>query len=119
MEFAGGATATFQMVGFSPHADRRTQIFGTRGFIDGDGELLSIQDFVTGETEELSVSSLGADAAAGHGGGDAGLMDAFTTAVASGDPAPILSGPAESLETHLAVFAAERARELGTVERIA
>lgn len=118
MEFAGGATATFQMIGFSPHADRRTQIFGTRGFIDSNGERLSIQDFVTGETEELPVSSLGADAAAGHGGGDAGLMDAFTTAVSTGDPAPILSGPQESLETHLAVFAAERARLNGTVEPV-
>ncbi|HEV2783136.1 MAG TPA: Gfo/Idh/MocA family oxidoreductase [Actinophytocola sp.] len=118
MEFAGGITGTFQMVGSSPHADRRTQIFGTRGFIDGDGDRLSIQDFVTGETEQLTVSSLGNDAAAGHGGGDAGLMDAFTTAVAAGDPAAILSGPLESLETHLAVFAAERARLRGTVERV-
>jgi hypothetical protein len=46
-------------------------------------------------------------------------MDAFTTAVATGDASHILSGPAESLESHLAVFAAERARLSGTVERVA
>jgi predicted dehydrogenase len=118
MEFAGGVTATFQMTAFTPHADRRTQIFGTRGSIDGDGERLSLFDFVTGQTEELTTAALGADAGTGHGGGDAGLMQAFTTAVATGDAAPILSGPAESLETHLAVFAAERARHHGTVETL-
>jgi len=118
LEFAGGPTATFTMTAFTPHMDRRTQIFGTRGSIDGDGSRLSIVDFTTGRTEELSAASLGPDAATGHGGGDAGLMDAFTTAVATNDPSPILSGPTESLETHLAVFAAERARLLGTVEPV-
>ncbi len=55
-------------------------------------------------------------AADGHGGGDAGLMDAFTGAVASGNRGLIMSGPRESLASHLAVFAAERARRSGTVE---
>jgi predicted dehydrogenase len=118
MEFAGGCTATFTMTAFTRHMDRRTQLFGTRGQLDGDGERLSLFDFTTGQTEELAVSSAGADAAGGHGGGDANLMDAFTTAVETNDPSPILSGPAESLETHLAVFAAERARLRGTVETV-
>ncbi|MGH3663479.1 MAG: Gfo/Idh/MocA family protein [Micromonosporaceae bacterium] len=51
----------------------------------------------------------------GHGGGDAALMDAFINAVASGDASHIRSGPAETLNSHLAVFAAERARLDGTV----
>ena len=54
----------------------------------------------------------------GHDGGDAGLMEAFTAAVATGDRAMIKSGPRESLASHLAVFAAERARLNGTVETI-
>ena len=58
------------------------------------------------------------NAAEGHGGGDAGLMDAFTGAVASGNRELIMSGPRESLASHLAVFAAERARLNGTVETI-
>ena len=49
---------------------------------------------------------------------DAGLMDAFTCAVATGDRALIKSGPLESLASHLAVLAAERARMNGTVETI-
>ena len=58
----------------------------------------------------------GMSAADGHGGGDAGLMDAFTLAVATGDPHSIKSGPAESLASHLVVLAAERARLNGTIE---
>jgi hypothetical protein len=56
--------------------------------------------------------------AEGHSGGDAGLMDAFTGAVATGQPELIMSGPRESLASHLSVFAAERARLNGTVETV-
>jgi len=118
MEFAGGATATFTMTAFTPHVDRRTQIFGTRGFLDGDGTRVRLHDFVTERTEVLETSNEGVDTEAGHAGGDAGLMAAFTRAVESGDASHILSGPAESLESHLVVFAAERSRLLGTVEQI-
>jgi len=45
-------------------------------------------------------------------------MDAFTAAVAAGRPELIKSGPRESLASHLAVFAAERARLNDTVETV-
>jgi hypothetical protein len=77
-----------------------------------------LHDFVTEKTETLEVPNEGVDTDAGHAGGDSGLIAAFTTAVATGDASHILSGPAESLESHLAVFAAERARLSGTVERV-
>ncbi|HEX6352247.1 Gfo/Idh/MocA family oxidoreductase [Actinophytocola sp.] len=118
MEFEGGATGTFTMTGFTPHVDRRTQIFGTQGFLDGDGEHVRLHDFATGQTETFTVPSTGQDTDAGHNGGDAGLMAAFTAAVETGDAGHILSGPTESLESHLAVFAAERARLSGTVEHV-
>ncbi len=118
MEFAGGVTATFTMTAFTPHVDRRTQIFGTRGFLDGDGSRVRVHDFVSEATEVLDTPDDGADAEAGHAGGDAGLMAAFTRAVETGDAKHILSGPEESLESHLAVFAAERARLSGTVEEV-
>jgi predicted dehydrogenase len=118
MEFAGGTTATFTMTAFTPHVDRRTQVFGTRGFLDGDGTRVRWHDFLTERTEVLEAPATGMDTESGHSGGDAGLMDAFTTAVATGDERHILSGPVESLESHLAVFAAERARLSGTVERV-
>jgi predicted dehydrogenase len=116
MEFDGGPTGTFTMTGFNAGGHRRTRLFGTRGELEGDGETVRLRDFRTGSTEERSTRPAGdATAAGGHGGGDWGLMDAFVRAVATGDPAPILSGPRASLEAHLAVFAAERARREGTV----
>lgn len=45
-------------------------------------------------------------------------MDAFVTAVATGDASLVRSGPRESLLSHLAVLAAERARLSGTVEHV-
>src|SRR5208282_280716 len=102
------ATATFTMTAFSEGGGRRTRIFGSRGELSGDGETITIHDFITGQTQVITPEQTGAmSAAGGHGGGDAGLMDAFTAAVAAGDPEPIRSGPRESLASHLAVFAAE------------
>jgi hypothetical protein len=45
-------------------------------------------------------------------------MDAFVRAVATGDRSHILTGPRTSLEAHLAVFAAERARREGVVATV-
>ena len=45
-------------------------------------------------------------------------MQSFVAAVAHGDPNRILSGPDETLESYLMVFAAERARKNGTVETV-
>jgi hypothetical protein len=51
----------------------------------------------------------------GHGGGDFGLMDNFVNALLTNNPSLIITGARESLETHLAVFAAEQARKTNTV----
>lgn len=118
IEFEGAVTATFTMTAFTEQANRKTQIFGTHGSIDGDGETIRIYDFLTRTTEEIDAYAGGSDAGSGHGGGDSGLMAAYTQALAAGDASRILSGPAESLETHLAVFAAEHARRAGTVEAV-
>jgi predicted dehydrogenase len=118
IEFEGGVTGTFTMTAFTEQTDRRTQIFGTKGSIDADGEHISIYDFRSEKTEVLSVAAHAPGISGGHGGGDSGTMNAFVTAVATGDPTFIQSGPLESLETHLAVFAAERARLTGSVETV-
>jgi predicted dehydrogenase len=111
MLFAGDKTASFTMTGFTHMGHRKTRIFGTRGELSGDGEVIDHLDFLTDKTRRVDTRLLeGAGALTGHGGGDYGLMDAFIAAVAAGDPRPILSGIDESLETHRMVFAAERAR---------
>jgi hypothetical protein len=46
-------------------------------------------------------------------------MKSFIAAVAQRDRSLILSGPAETLETHLTVFAAEQARRESRVVQVA
>ena len=119
MEFASGTTGVFTMTAFTEQADRRTVLFGSQGQLTGDGDTLDLYDFRTGTHRTIAPDTTGdATAGGGHGGGDAGLMDAFTAAVAAGDPARVASGPRDSLTSHLAVFAAERARLAGTVETV-
>ena len=119
LEFPGATTATFTMTAFTQVGQRRTQVFGTRAELTGDGETIRVYDFLTRVERTVTPAAAGGmNAGEGHAGGDAGLMDAFTAAVATGDRALISSGPRESLASHLAVFAAERARLNGTVENI-
>ncbi|MFG1696241.1 Gfo/Idh/MocA family protein [Nonomuraea sp. NPDC049309] len=116
MEFGDGRTCSFTMSAFTPMEHRRTRLFGTHGYMDGDGRTLRVVDFRTGAEETLSVDeSAGPAASDGHGGGDAGLTDAFLAAVASGDPSALHTDAAESLMTHRVVWAAEQARLTGTV----
>ena len=110
MQFAGGRTASFTMTAFTPQGHRQTRIFGTRGQIEGDGQKIHITDFVTDQTTTVDTTAGDASISGGHGGGDYGLMATFIEAVANNDPSGLLSGPDETLESHLMVFAAEQAR---------
>jgi hypothetical protein len=103
-------SAVFTMTAFNAGSQRKTRIFGTRGEIYGDGEIIEIYDFLTRTKREVDTRAPEGSALSGHGGGDYGLMDHFVAAVASGDASKILSGPDESLETHRMVFASEQAR---------
>ena len=49
------------------------------------------------------------------GGGDEGVMKAFVDAVTHNDQSRVLTGADETLDSHLIVFAAERARRDSTV----
>ncbi|NEE01399.1 Gfo/Idh/MocA family protein [Phytoactinopolyspora halotolerans] len=116
MELDGGASGTFTMTAFSEQAPRQTRLFGSHGTLEGDGERVRVVDFRDGSVRELVADGPhGSNAADGHGGGDDGVMSAFTRAVSTGDADAIRSGPLESLESHLAVFAAEEARHSGAV----
>jgi hypothetical protein len=46
------------------------------------------------------------------------MIDAFVEALCTGDRSHVLSGAGASLATHLAVFAAERARREGRVVEV-
>lgn len=119
MQFAGGATASFTMTAFTRQRDRETRIFGTRGELFGNGRTIEVHDFLTDRTETIDThQSSDGSIATGHGGGDDQLMAQFVAAIATGDPGKILSGPEESLETHLMVFAADTARREGRVVEV-
>ena len=118
MLFDGGATAAFTMTAFNQAGHRKTRIFGTRGELLGDGEKITHFDFLTDSTEVIDTTKSDASILGGHGGGDFGLMQSFVHAVGTGDRSAILSGPAETLETHLMVFAAEEARHHNRVVEV-
>ena len=102
------------MTAFTPHdGHRRTRLFGTHGSVEGDGVSLRLVDFRDGHEERLDIPAEG-----GHGGGDAGLVAAFVAAVADGNPGLVETTAADSLASHLVVWAAERARRTGTVQSL-
>lgn len=111
MSFDAGETASFTMVAFTEMANRKTRVFGTKGQIEGDGEEIVHYDFLTNEKNVIPTSSFVGSIVDGHGGGDYGLMDHFTRAVAENNQEIILSGPEESLLSHRMVFAAEKSRK--------
>ena len=117
--FDDEVTASFTMTAFTRGRGRETHIFGTRGELYGDSRHIRIYDFLTGDEETLDTQQASdGSILSGHGGGDFGLMKTFVRAVANNDPSMILSGPDETLESHLMVFAAETARHRGTVETL-
>ncbi|WP_331749738.1 MULTISPECIES: Gfo/Idh/MocA family oxidoreductase [unclassified Streptomyces] len=118
MQLSGGMTATFTMVAFTEQADRQTRIFGSHGWLRGDGKRVTVHDFRTDKVTVREVDTSGSNAAEGHGGGDTALVDAFVHAVATGDPAAVRSGTKATLGSHLAAFAAERARLTGSVQSV-
>ena len=115
MQFVSGKTAAFTMTAFNVPRPRSTHLFGTHGEIYGDGETLTVTDFLTGTVRQLSTTAATDPLTIleGHGGGDEGLISAFVRAVRTGNASGLLSGPDETLESHLIAFAAERSRVEG------
>jgi predicted dehydrogenase len=120
LEYEGGVTATFTMSAFN-EGGRKTVVQGSHGLIRAEqGRPIRVLDFLSDRWREVSPEPPGPTAgrSEGHGGGDEGLMAAWTAALQTGDRRTIVSGPEESLETHLTVFAAERSRRLGRVQPV-
>eukprot|EP00743_Colponemidia_sp_Colp-15_P004930 GILK01005313.1.p1 GENE.GILK01005313.1~~GILK01005313.1.p1 ORF type:complete len:438 (-),score=68.48 GILK01005313.1:104-1369(-) len=120
MQFEGGATASFTMVATTKEiCVRKTNIYGSKGQLECDGYAIKHFDFNT--KQETVIRPQGAPVSTkmqGHQGADFFLMDSFVKAVITGDRSHILSGPRETLESHLSVFCAERARKEMSVVKI-
>jgi predicted dehydrogenase len=118
MEFEGAQTGVFTMTAFTAAGQhRKTKIFGTNGELYFDCQKVEVHDFRTDRKRTYRpVARQGAGQ--GHGGADGALIDAFVHALCTGNGSSLLSGAKESLATHLAVFAAERARREGLVVEV-
>ena len=117
MEFRSGATATFPMIAFSEEiCERKTKIFGTLGELNCNGSEITVFDFLTKKKQRYEP--LLDPGFSGHGGGDSKLIQAFVASVANPAKSTILSGEAESLSSHLLVFACEESRKTGAVVEV-
>ena len=118
MEFEGGASATLTTTAFTEAiCQRRTRVFGSLGELNGDGDsTIRHFDFRTGKATLHELPGAPPETGiTGHNGADYFLIESFVRAVATLDPTAVLSGPDETLESHLIVFAAEAARRAGVV----
>jgi len=123
LEFESGKTASFTMIAYSKDVCvRKTRIFGTEGQLECDGHSIVHTQFEgTANKQTVLPTTVYTPPPkldtkmTGHDGADWYLMDSFVRAVALKDPSQILSGPEETLESHLIVFAAENARKTSQV----
>jgi len=118
MEFENGQTASFTMSAFT-HMHRNIRIMGTKGEIWGNMEQNTIHkfDFATNRITEVSASdaALGISHADGHGGGDAGVVNALYRYLTGQVGPESLSELGISARNHMIAFAAEKSRTEGRV----
>uniref|UniRef100_A0A8C4Q2E3 Zgc:154075 n=1 Tax=Eptatretus burgeri TaxID=7764 RepID=A0A8C4Q2E3_EPTBU len=115
MEFQEGATAALTMIAFSQKVCvRKTTIYGTKGELHCEGTgPVNVYDFHTKEFRKYAapITCCHSRYLKSHGGADLYLIHTFCRAVALQDPSLIFTGPDASLDSHILVFAAERARQ--------
>ncbi|KAK3196308.1 hypothetical protein K4F52_000689 [Lecanicillium sp. MT-2017a] len=112
VEYDGGVTASITMSAFTESVcGRGTRIQGTKGELIGDMDTFDVFDFLTRTKTHHAPKSEGGY----HGGGDTGLARAFVNAVATEDQRLLGVTTEDILDSHLLVFAAEKARKEGHV----
>jgi hypothetical protein len=116
----GAKSATLHMIApTSKICERRGRVYGTLGEISYDSFSIEVHDFATGKTTTHHPPRAGG----GHGGGDDGLANNFVRAVKAVKDSELDAVAAqrkhlgcsldEVVRSHIAVFAAERARTEG------
>lgn len=110
LELDGGAAISFTMSAFTERCYRTIKVMGTHGCIEGNMDLSHLvwYDFL-GHREELDLN-VNDVSMAGHGGGDALMVEQFIRRLASGRDDEMLSSIEHSIESHLVALLAERSR---------
>ena len=114
MEFEDGAVATLMMCAFTEECNRTLHLMGTRAELWGDMERgrITVQP-LGGQPRSVPVKAPKTQYAYNHSGGDYCLIRDFVRAVGENDPRRSRSSAAQSLQSHLICFAAEKARRGG------
>lgn len=127
VNFANGATGTFNMVGGSAKSERNIHIIGTLGEIKGTFEdskyVIRKMNPETREPykEELYDLKITGDmigANGSHGGGDGRLAMDFVDSLMGKEPSISCTDINDSITSHLVVFKAEEARKSGKIVKI-
>ncbi|MGE5358674.1 MAG: Gfo/Idh/MocA family protein [Bacteroidales bacterium] len=114
LEFEGGTTVAFSMIGHTTDMGRRTRVMGTLGDLVGDEQVLTVNNFSARRAVAYTAAELAAGyAGGGHGGGDMRLVRAFLQAVSQGDRSLLSSTIEDSMESHRIGFHAEESRRKG------
>ncbi len=110
MAFENGVTANLCMTGFTGAGGRIYKFHGTLGEIDLDEERHEILIKQFGKKDiVIPFAKIKSDCLLGHGGGDAGLVDALYQIVTSKKDNAQTTLTA-SIESHLMCYAAEESR---------
>ena len=113
LQFESGATASFVVSALNA-GGRRIRIMGTKGELEGrmEQDKISVFNFITRETELISIKDSVSDEsiAGGHGGGDLGIIRALCQIMTGKYNGKSYADIDTSVDNHLAAFAAERSR---------
>lgn len=124
MHFADGCTATLNTIGGSSKPQRMIHIIGTKGEIYGvfDESKFVIRKIdprpkheYSEEEVDLNMTGDKTGAFGGHGGGDLRMVGDFVNFVRGEEPSISCTSIEDSINSHLAVFAADQSREAGRV----
>lgn len=123
--YEDGRSFNFTMTAFTADGGRKTRIFGDQGMLEYDGSepirsetktewkpaTLRHLDFSTGHYSYIEINPTPPKSKLnGHGFADFYLMQAWTEALLTDNPALLLSDATASLQSHKTVFIAEKSR---------
>lgn len=120
IEFENGSTASHNMIGGTPKAQRSIHIIGTLGEITGifEDSKFTIRRTNPGpgkdydeEVIDLNITGDMTGAFGGHGGGDIRLVEDFVNYVSGGKPSVSCTSIKDSMYSHKAVFSADKSRK--------